>query len=181
MLAQPSVTRKKFLEGRITGQIPVAAEVELTNKPDWTGSETPLVAEFQLKVPAWSSSAGKRAMIASALFTNHEKHIFEHANRVHPIYFEYPYEDVDDLTIELPKGWQVLSVPTPCSKDGHVVSYDLKVDSDKTTLHLSRKLRIDFLILDQKYYTALRNFFEAVRTNDEEQIVLQPSTIAASN
>jgi hypothetical protein len=175
------VARKKFLEDRVTSQIPVPAEVELTNKPDWTSSETPLVAEFELKVQGWASSAGKRVTIAAGLFTNHEKHIFQHADRVYPIYIDYPYEAVDDLTVQLPPGWQVVSVPAPRSQDGHVVYYDLKVDNDKSTLHLSRKLAVDFLLLDQKYYTALRNFFEVVRTGDEEQIVLQPGTATAGN
>ena len=33
-------------------------------------------------------------MIPAAVFTAVEKHIFEHANRVYPIYFEYPYEKI---------------------------------------------------------------------------------------
>jgi len=175
------VARKKFLEDRVTSLIPVPAEVELTNRPDWTSSETPLVAEFDLKIQGWASNAGKRVTFTAGLFTNHEKHIFEHADRLHPIYVEYPNETVDDLTVELPPGWQVVSVPAPRSQDGHVVSYDLKVDGDKSSLHLSRKLAINFLLLDQKYYTALRNFFEGVRTDDEQQIVLQPGTASAGN
>jgi len=175
------VARKKFAEDAAVGQIPVAAQAELTNKPDWSSSEAPLVAEFDLKIPGWASNAGKRVMIPAGLFTGHEKHIFEHANRVHPIYFEYPYEKVDDVTIELPPGWQTASVPPSQSQDGHVVSYDLTVEDRKTNLHLVRKLKIDILLLDQKYYTALRNFFETVRTGDEEPIVLQPGTATARN
>ena len=49
-------------------------------------------------------------LIPVGVFTAPEKHIFEHANRVHPIYFEFPYEKVDDVTIDLPRGWQVNSV-----------------------------------------------------------------------
>ena len=99
-------------------------------------------------------------LIPAGVFTGVEKHIFEHANRVHPIYFEYPYEKDDDVTIELPPGWQVSSVPPPQAKDGHVVAYSMKVENDKNTLHLTRKLTVDFLILDPKYYGALRNFFK---------------------
>jgi len=82
------VERKKFLEDQLKEQIPAAAEVELTNKPDWNSSGTPLVAEFDLKIPGWASSAGKRAIVPVGIFTANEKRIFEHANRVHPIYFE---------------------------------------------------------------------------------------------
>jgi hypothetical protein len=175
------VARKKFLEDQIKEQVPAAAELELTNKPDWSSAETPLVAEFQIKIPGWASSAGKRALLPVGLFTVHEKQIFEHADRVHPIYFEYPYQKVDDVTIELPTGWQVSSVPQQQKSDGHVVSYDLHVESGKDTVHVVRKLNIDILLLDTKYYGALRNFFQVVRTGDEEQVLLQPATASASN
>jgi hypothetical protein len=175
------VARKKFLEERVSSQIGVAAEAELTNKPDWNSSETPLVAEFDLKIPGWASSAGKRAVIPAAIFTAGEKGVFEHANRVHPIYFDYPHQKVDDVTVELPAGWQVSSVPAARSQDSHVVVYALKVEQNAGTLRLTRKLTIDVLILEPKYYPALRNFFQTVRTGDGEQIVLQPGEIHASN
>lgn len=175
------VARKKFLEDRLKAQVPVGVEVELVNQPDWSGSETPLVAEFDVKIPGWASNAGRRVLVPAGVFTGVEKHIFEHNQRTHPIYFEYPYEKEDDVTIELPPGWQVSSVPPPQAKDGHVVAYNIKVENNKNTLHLTRKLTVDFLMLDAKYYGALRNFFEVVRTGDEQQIVLQPGAATASN
>ena len=173
--------RKKYLEDGLKEQIEGGTEVDLTNKPDWASSETPLVAEFDLKIPGWASNAGRRVMIPAALFTAGEKNVFEHAKRVYPIYFEYPHLKSDDLTIELPAGWQVGSVPPPQNKDGHVILYTLKVDQSPGTLRLTRKFTVDFMMLEAKYYTALRNFFQVVRTGDGEQIVLQPGEIHASN
>jgi hypothetical protein len=62
-----------------------------------------------------------------------------------------------------------------------IVTYSMKVENGKDTLHLTRNLTVDFLILETKYYGALRNFFQAVRTGDEEQIVLQPGAASAGN
>jgi hypothetical protein len=175
------VARKKALEEWVTSQIGVAAEAELTNKPDWTSSETPLVAEFNLKIPGWASNAGRRVVVPAAIFTAAEKGVFEHANRVHPIYFEYPHQKADDVTDELSPGWQVSSVPAAQNQDAHIVVYTLKVDQSPGTLRLTRKLTIDLLLLEQKYYASLRKFFQVVRTGDGEQIVLQPGEIHASN
>ena len=175
------VARKKFLEELVTEQIAVGAEAELTNKPEWTSSETPLVAEYNLKIPGWASSAGRRVMIPAAVFTAAEKGVFEHANRVQPIYFEYPYQKADDITVELPLGWQVSSVPPPQDRNGKVVAYSLKVEQRPGALRLTRKLTIDVLLVEQKYYTVLRNFFQAVRNGDGVQVVLQPGEIHASN
>jgi hypothetical protein len=37
------------------------------------------------------------------------------------------------------------------------------------------------LLLEQKYYASLRNFFQEVTTSDAVQIVVQPGEIHASN
>jgi hypothetical protein len=42
-------------------------------------------------------------------------------------------------------------------------------------------MSVDILLLDQKYYSALRSFYQTVRTADEEQIVLETKAEAASN
>jgi hypothetical protein len=175
------VARKKYLEEALTSQIGAASEAELTNKPDWTSSETPLVAEFNLKIPGWASNAGRRVMIPDAIFTAAEKGVFEHANRIHPIYFAYPNEKVDDVTVELPPGWQVSSMPKPQEQDGHIIVYTLKVEKNPEGLRLTRKLSVDILLVDQKYYAGLRNFFQVIRNSDGGQIVLEPGEIHASN
>jgi hypothetical protein len=175
------VARKRFLEERVTSQIGVPAEAALINQPDWASSETPLVAEFNLKIPGWTANAGRRVLIPAAIFTVGEKKVFEHANRVHPIYYEYPHAKVDDITIEIPPGWQVNSVPPLQDHDGKIITYTLKVEQSPGTLRLTRKLSIDVLLLDQKYYAALRSFYENVRTSDGVQIVAVPGEIHASN
>jgi hypothetical protein len=167
--------RKKFLEDEVKGAVPVGIEVELTNKPDWNSSASTLAAEFALKVPGWVSGAGRRALLPVGLFSAPEKHMCEHATRVHPLYFHYMSERLDDARIELPLGWQVSSLPQPQSNDAHVMLYTLKVENDKGTLHVERRLRRDLITLEQKYYPALRSFYQTVRTGDEEQVVLQPA------
>ena len=173
--------RKKFLEDEVKASITLAAEVELENKPDWDSASAPLVAEFSLKIPGWASSAGRRVLLPVGLFTAPEKHVFEHEQRIYPIYFEYPSQKEDDLTITLPAGWQVSSLPTPEVQDGHVVLYSLKTENERTKVRVSRTLNVDFVFLDPKYYQALRNFFQAVRTGDDAQIVLQTGSSSASN
>jgi hypothetical protein len=173
--------KKKTLEDEVKAYVPAAVELELTNKPDWTNSETPLVAEFKFKVPGWVAGAGRKAMLPVGLFSADEKNVFAHAERVHPIYFDYPIEKDDDITIALPAGWQVSSVPKESVLDARIVIYGLKAEDNKTSVHITRKLNSEILLLDQKYYSALREFYERVRTADEEQVLLQPAGTRASN
>jgi Domain of Unknown Function with PDB structure (DUF3857)/Transglutaminase-like superfamily len=173
--------KKKTLEDEVKSYIPAASTLELVNKPNWTSSSSPLIAEFTLKVDGWASAAGRKFMLPVGLFSADEKSVFGHAERVHPIYFEYPTEKDDDITITLPTGWQVSSTPQDSVQDGHVITYSLKAENNKSSVRITRKLNMDILLLEQKYYPALRNFFQLVRTTDEEQILVQPGDTATAN
>ena len=128
-----------------------------------------------MKVSGWASAAGRRTMFAVALFGAGEKHIFEGANRVHPIYFAFPYSDVDDVTIAPPAGTQITSVPQPVQVDMKACAYTLNSENKNSSLHLSRTLVFDIRLVDPKYYPALHHFFQTVRNGDEQQVLLSPS------
>jgi hypothetical protein len=178
---EDEASRKKFLEDQLKEYIPVGIDAELTNKPDWASSNEKLVAEYEMKVPGWASGAGRRAMLPVGLFSATEKHLFDHTQRVHPIYFEFPFQKADDVTIELPLGWQVSSTPKAVNQDAKAILYTMKAEEDKGTLRLTRGLVVNMILVDPKSYPTLRNFFQMVRTDDEQQIVLQPQGAAARN
>jgi Domain of Unknown Function with PDB structure (DUF3857) len=178
---QDETTRKKLLEDLVRYSVPAAIEVDLTNKPDWSAADSTLVAEFDLKVPGWVSGAGSRALLPVGIFGAPEKHLYEHATRVYPLYFHYMSQKTDDVTIELPLGWKVSNLPKPGDRDVKLLVYTMKVDEKNGTLHIERRLKSDVVMLEPKYYPAVRNFYQAVRTGDEEQIVLQPAASGAGN
>lgn len=178
---QDDTARKKFLEEQIKGYIPVVSDVTLTNKPDWSSSAPSLVAEFQVEVPNWAPASGHRALCPAAIFSAPEKQIFDYSQRVHPVYFEYLSQKLDDVTIELPAGWQVTGMPKNINQDLHVVAYSSGVEDNKGTLHLTRRLDINILLLETKFYTPLRSFFQIVKKGDEQLIILQPGTTVSSN
>jgi hypothetical protein len=171
---QDDPARKKLLEDSVRYAVPAAIEVELTNKPDWSSADSKLVAEFDLKVPGWLSGAGSHALMLVGIFGGPEKHLYEHTTRVHPLYYHYVSQRVDDVTVELPLGWKVSNLPKPVLRDAKLLWYAMKADENNGTLHIERRLKSDLLMLDPKYYPAVRSFYESVRTGDEEQIVLQP-------
>jgi hypothetical protein len=173
--------RKKYLEDDVKESISAASEVELTSAPDWKNSSNSMVAIFSLKVPGWASAAGRRSVLPVGLFCAPEKHLFEHAERAHPIYFQFPSQRNDDVTVELPAGWRILNMPASQAIDRGVVLYGLKAANENGTLKLHRTLTMDLLLLDSKSYPALRTFFQTVRTFDEQQVLLQPSSDSASN
>jgi hypothetical protein len=72
-------------------------------------------------------------------------------------------------------------MPQPQTTDAKLILYTLKVENNKGTLRLERRLRVDLINLEQRYYPTLRAIYQTVRTGDEQQIVLRPGGAAARN
>jgi hypothetical protein len=179
--AQDETARKKALEDEVKREIAAPSELELTNAPDWSDSAASLVAEFKLRIPALvSKGPGQRSFLVGLLGAK-EKQLFTSEERVHPVYFAFPVEKADEVTLELPPGWRVVSIPKEQNLNANILKYSLKVEDGKESVRLSRELRINVLMLDTSYYGAFHNFFEAVRTVDQSQVVLQPGAAVAAN
>jgi len=166
--------RKQFLEDEIKADVPSGIVVELANRPDWSSASATLVAEYDLKVPGWASIAGQRAVMPVGLFGGQDKRTFQHQIREHPLYFSFRHQIADDVTIELPPNWQVSSSPQPTRADHKVLGYASSSEIKNGSLHLKRELSVAALLVDAKYYDAMHDFFEIVRTGDEQQIILTP-------
>jgi hypothetical protein len=173
--------RKSYLEDIVKGCIPAASEVKLTNQPEWKNSALPLVAELNIRIPGWAAGAGRHLIVPVGLFTARVRHVFDHAERVHLIYVEYPYAESDDINIQIPPGWQVSSLPHGWQDTANPVTYSLTAENDKGKLHLARTMTVEFILMEVKYYPALRNFFQQIKTTDDQQIVLDPGAARAGN
>ena len=171
---EDATERKKFLEDDVQEDVPSGIDVKLTNSPDWAGSDSPLVAEFEFRVPGWAASAGNRTLVPMGLFGGPEKHTFDHSARVHPLYFMFPYQHTDEVAIELPPGWQVSTLPKARTADIKVASYDSSAQVAGETLSMKREFALNTIIIQQKYYSQVRDFYQAVRAGDEDQIVVTP-------
>ncbi|HWZ98231.1 MAG TPA: DUF3857 domain-containing protein [Candidatus Dormibacteraeota bacterium] len=171
---QDEEARRKTLEDQVKEYIPAGSEVQLTTPPDWKTSSPTMTTEFHMKVPGWAIASSKRLLLPVGLFGNAEKHVFEHADRHQAIYFEHPWDKVDEVNVTVPDGWQVVAVPNPQMVDLKAAKYSYSMLRVGNTLHIKRELAINFVLMEQKFYPSLRGFFQTVRTRDEQQIVLQP-------
>jgi hypothetical protein len=178
---EDETSRKKLLEDMVRETVPVTVDLDLVNKPDWSSSSPSFETQFTFKVPGWVAGAGKRALLPVGLFSAPEKNVFDHPTRVYPVCFQYAYRKVDDVTIELPLGWKVSSVAKPVDRDAKAAAYTMTAEDKSGSLHLTRILRSDLWMVPTENYPALRNFFQSVRTGDEEQVVLQPGSSTAVN
>jgi hypothetical protein len=176
---EDDTTRRKFLESDVRGSVPTGVDVKLRKPPDWSSSAPEMVAEFDLEVPGWAEPAGRRYLLPVGLFSAGEKRMFVHAQRVHPIAFNFPYRHEDDVTITIPNGWHIENVPPAQTDDVGALGYTLVTEGNGRVLQLLRTVTLNIETAAAKSHGPIRDFFQRVRANDEEQIVVAPGPAAA--
>ncbi|ABF39545.1 hypothetical protein Acid345_0540 [Candidatus Koribacter versatilis Ellin345] len=165
--------KKKDMEELLQDWMALKADIELEKVNDWKASNVPLVATFKVTVAGYASQAGKRVLIPCTLFAAAYRNPFTPTKRVNPIIMHYAYDRSDDVTIKLPANFQVESMPKPVAEQNNIADLNVKCDSNNGTLHLVRDFKLKGLFIDQKYYGAVRGYFQQVQAGANEQAVLK--------
>lgn len=169
--------RRKELEDEIKKTLPASANVKLVNVTGWTGFAEPLVAEVSIEVAGYALPAGRRLLLPTNIFQVNDSNPFPHANRIHPVYFRFPFQELDEIDYELPAGFRTTNLPNPTTTREQYGAFQVIRAAEGQRISLKRTLIIDGVLFPTTFYTNLRSFFSKMRTLDEEQVVLQ----AASN
>ena len=145
----------------------------------------PVIVKHAIKVPGYAARTGKRILLQPAFFERNVGPRFTEEKRKWDVYFEYPWSEVDDVTIELPEGWAVDQPMAPAgSRLGEVGNYGVRLqrtaDNHKLIYHREFEWGKDNkLLLPVESYGQLKKIFEFVREQDGFTVTLKPE--AGSN
>jgi len=170
---QDDETRNKNLTDTVKEWLPAGATLDLTNQPDWAGSETPLRAEFKVRTKFVGASTGRRLLMSESLLSNLVAVRFDHPLRTYPIYFDYPMEFTDDINLTLALVLQPEAIPPAV----HMAApgygqYDLTCEQAPGGLHFHRRMSLTGFYYDVPYYTDLRAYFDHARSTDGQQVII---------
>jgi hypothetical protein len=171
--------RKRDLEDELKAWLPAGSVVKMGASQGWDDSDTPLVARFDVEVPNYATTAGKRLLIPAFLFQLKQNQAFAHSQRKYPIYFPYPFTDNDVVTMKVPGGFTLESVPQPEDAKLAYARYQNVSNFDGLQLVTQRKLAFNAIYLPLERYSELKTFFGKVQTGDEQQAVLHGGSTSA--
>jgi hypothetical protein len=170
--------RSKGITDLVKRWIPAGADFQLTGVTGWEGSARPLHVEGTLHMPGFALAAGRRLLLPVGIFEAGQPGLLQHAKRVNAVYFNYPWQDADDITIQLPTGYRVETLPAPKEMPGSGASYELTSKQEGSALHIVRHETIEGIYFPVEQYSILRGFFSAMKANDEQQAILQSADSA---
>ncbi|MBI3663348.1 MAG: DUF3857 domain-containing protein [Acidobacteria bacterium] len=164
---------RKDMEDELKDRLPSNATVKVENVTGLTGTDPSLKVEYSMEIPGYAATTGRRLLVPTSVFHLGGQHPFLHAKRLYPIYFRYPSRDQDDITIELPAGYRIESLPQGRKIGSNVLSYEVVRENQGTKLRVRRNLILESFYFPTEYYPSLRRFYDEVRAGDEEQAVLR--------
>ena len=173
------VARRRMLESELQQWIPATAEVQLKNQPEWLRSEPSLSAEFSIRIPNWATVTRLRLLCPVGIFSGGERGLFQSEHRIHDLYFHFPSETRDHISITLPPHFRVDALPVEQHRDLVFLTYKTLVENEANTLQISRRLTLGRISLPASVYAGVRAFYQSLRSADDSQAVLIPEVSPA--
>jgi transglutaminase-like putative cysteine protease len=181
MRKEDETGRKNDLEEQIKHWLPVGSTVEVTKIENWDDIEQPVHLETTIRIPSFAGSATRHLLMPLEIFQPTQMSSFLTATRVNPIYFHYPYQEIDDLELHSPTGYKAEAVPDAQKVNLGAVSYEISALQLADGVEVKRQLTLNGILFGRESYPALRAFFGLVRTKDNAQMVLEDVRTAKNN
>jgi hypothetical protein len=121
--AQQEEEWKKSLQARLS-----TADISDFTVEQAADPVKPLVVKYKVSIPGCGTRTGKRLLLQPAFFERNVAARFTDSKRKWNVYFEYPWSEDDEVSIELPDGWEL---DQPVAPNGNTIKdlgeYSVKV------------------------------------------------------
>ncbi|HEX8128913.1 MAG TPA: DUF3857 domain-containing protein [Pyrinomonadaceae bacterium] len=179
--AQREATLRSQIKAKMS-----TAEVSDVQVENVTDPVKPFVYAYRVRVPGYAQRTGKRLFLQPAFFQRGANPLFPTTQRHNSVYFNYPWSEQDNVTIELPAGYALDNADAPMGINaGDTSKYDVKlaVTKDGRTLIYNRKFFFGTstgMLFPVAAYSQLKTLFDELHKRDNHTITLKQAAATAS-
>jgi hypothetical protein len=171
---------KTAIEKQVQGQVPNGVKVKMNHMLELNDSKFALMALLDVSGNL-GTATGKRVFFPAAFFETKSKPMFAIEKRENPVDLRYPSAVKDIVTITLAPGLSVESLPKSITTVAPIGAEYKSVYGDTANSYKqARLLAIANSLFETKEYPQLREFYQSAATQDQQQVVLQRSSMAAA-
>jgi hypothetical protein len=119
---------------------------------------------------------GGKIYVSPMLFFANEKNPFNQETREYPVDFGFPFLDKYNITIKIPDGFAVETLPVPAAlnMEDNLGSFKFNiVASENNTLQMIISHQINEAIVSTEQYEMLKYYYKAMIAKESEKIVLK--------
>jgi uncharacterized protein DUF3857 len=151
-----------------------------------TDSVKPYIYNYHVVVPGYAQRTGKRLFLQPEFFQRGVGPLFSGSERKFPIYFNYPWSEEDQVTIELPAGYSLENADAPVGGNaGGISEYkpSMAVTTDGRKLIYKRKFFFGgakTLLFPVNSYSDLKTYFDSIHHSDNHTVTLKQAATTAT-
>ncbi len=146
-------------------------------KTELAETDPEAILKYEVEVRKYASKAGTRLFLPINCINTFENPLPNTKERNLPIHIKRGYLEEDQLTLNLPKGFHVESIPNETlTIESEYGTYMMNVEKEAEKLTYKRKLKIFPVELPAEQYNELRDFYKKVEKADKMKIVLVSKT-----
>lgn len=170
----------KEFENKLRAELPMGVDAHLTHFVGLADWKSVLAAQFEVS-GAMGTVTGKRVILPSSFFQEAKDNPnFSSSTRQTAIYLQYAYARQDTVSIALPHNLEIESIPQdmklPFPNNGlYSANYALK----DNTYTATRLIILANFLFQPSDYSALRDFYQKINGEDQEQAILKVNTTVA--
>lgn len=118
---------------------------------------------------------GGKIYVNPMLFLANKKNPFKQDVREYPVDFGFPFIDKYNITIKIPEGFAVETLPTPAVvvMEDNLGTFKFNIANNDGTLQLVVSHQINEAIVATEQYEMLKDYYKAMIAKETEKIVLK--------
>ncbi|HWN08116.1 MAG TPA: DUF3857 and transglutaminase domain-containing protein [Pyrinomonadaceae bacterium] len=146
----------------------------------------PIIYSYRVRIPGYAQRTGKRIFLQPGYFEHGRAPLFSGSERKHSVYFNYPWLEEDEVTINLPAGYALDNADAPAPfKSGEIAAYQpsIHVTADGKTLVYKRRFFFGGggnILFPVESYAGVKALFDQLNKQDNHTITLKQGTTAAA-
>lgn len=178
--AQREETLRESVKSRMS-----TAEISNIRVENVTDPVKPFVYQYHIRVPGYAQKTGKRLFFQPAFFQYGLHPLFAASERKHLIYFDYPWSEEDEVTINLPAGFTLDSADSPMPFASLPISEykpSAAVTEDGRTVVYKRLFYFGGggnILFPASAYAQLKTYFDTLHKQDSHTLTIKQNTPAA--
>lgn len=176
--------REEILKNRIKERMGSAelSDIRIVNATD---PEKPFTYKYKIRVPNYAQKTGKRIFLQPGFFEYGTSPRFASSERIHDIYFRFPWSESDDIEIELPQNFGLDNADSPpkFADNQRIGSQDINIEFNRSSRKLVYKRKFHFGGGGQIYfpvssYSSVKRLFDSFHKSDTHTVTLKKQEVA---
>lgn len=135
----------------------------------------PTIETFSFKGDNLTEIIGGKIYINPMLFFANTENSFKQEIREYPVDFGFPFSDKYNITIQIPEGFAVETLPVPAgiTMEDNLGAFKFNIAANGNSLQLSVSHQINEAIVSAEKYEMLKEYYKAMVAKETEKIVLK--------